>query len=735
MTGKLLASLILAGVTVSAFVAGIALDAGGGFLITAAVLALLSGHLATGHLAVAERVGSKRKTTQGKGLSIANLALGYVLLLCWLVTTFMISAKPPEVTIERLGKEIRRPSGHDLTVRFKATAENGVKSAKLVAMVDNEVVDEIEVDVPADEYNVNELELEGYLPLHKFKAGDIVSYYVQVDDGEKEGQSDTFQVTIVDESEYAMLDRDTNTRKDASGGERAKTGEVGGGETGDTKGGLNEENENAGLEERHKRKDDLVGAPNGVADRTNTSGNPLEGQLEDGKAVDGDNLDEGIENSETSRQGEEDFDNIDLAANGNVISPTVTRFSIDTRTFETTEEEDVDQPFARDTTTQRAVSMINSLGVSVPKSMAGRCDVKGRLNRVAEAGGTRQVEETVQRGLHWLKVTQNPDGSWGDRRLGAMTGFALLCFLGHCDLTDSKEYGVTVDKAIKWLVKKGTDQGGWLFHQKDKAGAYSHGIATYALAEAYGMTEDESIAPVLGNALAWIVDGQKEDGGWFYLKRGDSPSGWVFDRNKNEGSDTSVSGWQFQALKAAYNCGKDFPGVKESLTESVRNFYRVYSSANGGFGYRKRSDSKGQSHKLTGVGAIGLQGWKYGHLGDDKRYPGGTLKEGDRDAIIRKACDHISKRSRFVYNGSGANLYAWYYETQAMFNKGGRYWESWRPKMQKELFAAQNKDGSWKKEGPNGKPLSNRAGSELDSRIYRSALCLLMLEVYYRYVY
>jgi hypothetical protein len=52
------------------------------------------------------------------------------------------------------------------------------------------------------------------------------------------------------------------------------------------------------------------------------------------------------------------------------------------------------------------------------------------------------------------------DGSWGGKdknadgepksnaHKNAMTGMALLCYLGHCELQDSPDYGPTVQKAI-----------------------------------------------------------------------------------------------------------------------------------------------------------------------------------------------------------------------------------------------------------------------------------------------
>ena len=76
--------------------------------------------------------------------------------------------------------------------------------------------------------------------------------------------------------------------------------------------------------------------------------------------------------------------------------------------------------------------------------MSGRCDKIGRRTRLAQGGGGVGVENAVVRGLNWLKTTQNADGSWGKQHIGAMTGLALLCFLGHCELTDSADYGDAV---------------------------------------------------------------------------------------------------------------------------------------------------------------------------------------------------------------------------------------------------------------------------------------------------
>jgi rhamnogalacturonyl hydrolase YesR len=65
---------------------------------------------------------------------------------------------------------------------------------------------------------------------------------------------------------------------------------------------------------------------------------------------------------------------------------------------------------------------------------------------------------------------------------------------------------------------------------------YEHGIATYSMGEYYTMTKDERFAELLKLAVTHIVQGQAPDGGWNYRY------------SKEPNSDTSVSGWQIQAL-------------------------------------------------------------------------------------------------------------------------------------------------------------------------------------------
>lgn len=83
----------------------------------------------------------------------------------------------------------------------------------------------------------------------------------------------------------------------------------------------------------------------------------------------------------------------------------------------------------------------------------------------------------------------------------------------------------------------------------------------------------------------------------------------------------------------------------------------------------------------------------------------------------------------FVYRARG-NLYFWYYASLALFRVGSEPWERWNESMKGALLPAQEAVGSW--------PVisvyaSDHAGDSDGDRIYSTAMCVLTLEVYYRY--
>ena len=333
--------------------------------------------------------------------------------------------------------------------------------------------------------------------------------------------------------------------------------------------------------------------------------------------------------------------------------------------------------------------------------MDNRCDKTDREKRLKSTGGKMKTELAVVQALDWLQRVQNEDGSWGTTYKGAMTGLALLSYLGHCEKQDSKQYGAAVKRGIEYLLNLNLEKNGKMHTAKS---SYETGIATYALAEAYIITKNfrpkiEGIDKALERSVAVIIKGQKADGGWDYN----------YDTAMVKSSDTSVSGWQVQALKVAYLTELEFPGLTTALDKAMGNIIRA-KGPKGGFGYREPQDKL----SLTGVGALALQMW------EPKKYKSEITEAVN--LIVNTYNGYTDPSSKF-------NQYSWYYHTQAAFQKGGKQWRDWNKMFQDIVVDKQSKDGSWTNWGHAGhgpKP------ETLEGKFYTTTLCTLMLEIYYR---
>ena len=353
-------------------------------------------------------------------------------------------------------------------------------------------------------------------------------------------------------------------------------------------------------------------------------------------------------------------------------------------------------------------SMTKGLTKGLPGTMGGRAGGTARMAAMQKFSGKEKSEIAVMKGLRWLQKTQNENGSWSDQHKPSMTGLAMLCFLGHGETPESAEFGETVKKGLDWLLEKGTEFEGRMSLTKEgfpsQPAVYEHAIATYAMAEYYTMTKDERFAEVVKQAMTHIVQGQAPDGGWQYK----------YEKGPN--SDTSVSGWQIQALKAGHLTGLGIPGVDQALDKAMLNLERVQQD-NGNYGYKTRD--RGNNPSLAGVGALCAYFWK-----QDKNSK--LVKDAIEFLLKQADGDHPVK-----YKGDKADLYAWYYNTQACLMFGGSAWSKWNRMFQDEIADAQSPDGSWPPTGGKG---HRENDPDLMSQTYRTTLCILMLEVFYRYM-
>ncbi len=325
----------------------------------------------------------------------------------------------------------------------------------------------------------------------------------------------------------------------------------------------------------------------------------------------------------------------------------------------------------------------------------------GRAAALKSYGGQwgQYTEVAVIKALDWLKSKQNPDGSWGPNKT-AMTGLALLTFLAHGETTSSEKYGQTVEKAIRFLISQ-QDAEGRFCKTDDQPGPYAHGIATYAISESYGLTRIPSLKPVMEKAVQVILNGQQPKGGWNY------------NYSKGARRDTSVAGWQIQALKSGYIAGAENPGLKDALEKAVADLKSVHDAETGRFFYTDKTGHK--TDPITGIAVLCMQ--LLGHAMDKEARAG-------LQALTGTNCDW-DKPDPWP-------LYGWYYITQAKFHQGGQTWSGWNSKFARAYVKNQNDDGSWT--SPGGK-LQGDNGKETNlGPVYSTAFAALTLQVYYRFL-
>ncbi|MCB9880836.1 MAG: terpene cyclase/mutase family protein, partial [Planctomycetes bacterium] len=351
---------------------------------------------------------------------------------------------------------------------------------------------------------------------------------------------------------------------------------------------------------------------------------------------------------------------------------------------------------------------------------------RGRA-RLAQRGAP--TANAISKGLTWLAKHQDPEGCWraasfgdrcpvSDRCEGAglavtdvgTTGLALLAFLGDGSTLRTGPHVAVVRRAVLWLKQQQADNG-MIGSEATRMAHYNHAIATYALAEAYGLSAYKPLERTVQQAVDYIEKARNPYKVWRYYAR-------------DGGNDSSVTTWMLLALSAAkdfkLNVTKDAPRYVEAWFEEVTD------PSTGSVGYTKRGENSSRElgkgtlfppDKTEALTAAGLF---------CRFLLGQTPQE---NPILYTAADTILKRPPSWNPDDGSiDLCYWLFGTMAMYQMGGRHWSDWTKSLGPALLDTQvqkgHAAGSWN-------PVS--AWSSDGGRVFSTALGVLTLETYYRY--
>lgn len=332
-------------------------------------------------------------------------------------------------------------------------------------------------------------------------------------------------------------------------------------------------------------------------------------------------------------------------------------------------------------------------------------------------GGNEDSERAVALGLAWLAQQQKQDGGWvydaGDKgEVIAATGMALLPFLAAGETHKTgKKYQKTVNGGLEFLKRNCPLSGPNAGKLTGAGNMYAQAIGTLALCEAYGMTKDSALRPAAQAAISFVQRAQAPNGSWGY--------------SAGSPGDTSIVGWQIQALEAAV-LSKDLVVDKRVITNAIK----FLDSASKGsrkseYGYNDNGGAA-PGTSLTAVGLLCryyIDGW-----GPDN----GGMIDGVQ-GLMKKAP---------VARQQAPDMYFYYYATQVVHFFEGDEWRDWnegkkqadgtrKGGMRDWLMNLQIKQegvnkGSW---DPEGGWIGRSCG-----RLGTTAMCILTLEVYYRHL-
>ena len=346
-----------------------------------------------------------------------------------------------------------------------------------------------------------------------------------------------------------------------------------------------------------------------------------------------------------------------------------------------------------------------------------------RTSNTQQSFITRKLEKSVDRGLKFLASRQDRAGYWSQdigfklntsynvtkRNRGhvGVTALALMSFLAGGHVPGRGEFGVNLDRGLKYLLRCVKENG---YIQDNGSRMYSHAFATLMFAEIYGMTKRRDVRDALQRAITVIVDSQNAEGGWRYQ---------LFARE----SDMSITVCQVMALRSARNVGITVPistitrAQNYVIQSSVQGQGRRGSfpfrghgfvNSGGAFRYQLRSNSRA-TFPLTAAGVTTL-------------YASGNYDS----SLIGPALEYLRSQmnmfnSYFGRNGHYFYYYGHYYAVQAFFVAGGSHWRTYFLKMRSELLTNQRSNGSW--------PCDTGPGEA-----FSTAVATLILQIPYQYL-
>jgi len=331
-------------------------------------------------------------------------------------------------------------------------------------------------------------------------------------------------------------------------------------------------------------------------------------------------------------------------------------------------------------------------------------------------------EKAASMGLTWLANNQGKEGNWETQDLG-LVSVGALAFLSAGNTPETGKYRENVRRALDYVLANAKPSG-MLNITGNRRDMYNHGLATFVLTQAYGVSNDKRLGRTLRKAVKLIIDVQCRDGGWDYV-----------GARQAKGHDLSLAVMQAKALRGSMDIGIHIPRETIALAiKSVQGYYRKSGKADdlaARYGWRQE-DAKypgrftynggNGTTAMAAAGAVCLQ--EFGKYNDYRirRSMNGVL-------------DDIKTKMKVTPGHMPFDAYTMYYVAQALYQVGGRLWQDGYPLVRKALIDSQSRKGQGNTMGAesHGAWGGRRVGGK-SGQMFATAVAVFALNIPNRYL-
>ncbi len=287
----------------------------------------------------------------------------------------------------------------------------------------------------------------------------------------------------------------------------------------------------------------------------------------------------------------------------------------------------------------------------------------------------------------------------------ATTSLALLALLGSGNTTRVGPYREPVKKGLKYLLSIQGRDGCVGSPVGDGRCVYEPAVGAFALAEALGLSCEETLRAPAERAIRYVLAAQRPDGGWRWGERA--------------GSDTLATAWAVLALRSGELSGIEVPA--ETYTRARGWLDSVTDPATGRVGYLAKGDGPSalpiaagfRRSEVTTAAALAARVFL--------RVP------HDHPVVTAGVARLLAAPPAWDPKGGNDFLYC-YFGNLATFQIGGDPWKKWTAAIKTALVPKQIRGGC-----ADGTFDPCDAWGEAGGRIYATAINIMTLEIYYRY--